>query len=77
MPLAMSGENIKLTCPLCHEVWKMVLSDLFSYSLPYIEKILSTSECSCGYGPYIEMGIVSYYVSTHPQLGPVKISGSN
>ena len=22
----MSGENIKLTCPLCHELWKMVLS---------------------------------------------------
>ena len=26
MPSAMSGENIKLTCPLCHELWKMVLS---------------------------------------------------
>ena len=31
MPSAMSGENIKLTCPLCHELWKMVLSILFSY----------------------------------------------
>ena len=31
MPSAMSGENIKLTRPLCHELWKMVLSVLFSY----------------------------------------------
>ena len=31
MPSAMSGENIKLTRPLCHELWKMVLSILFSY----------------------------------------------
>ena len=38
MPLAMSGENIKLTCPLCHELWKMVLSILFSYTIPYMEK---------------------------------------
>ena len=74
MPSAMSGEKIKLTCPLCHELLKMVLSVLFSYSLPYIEKTLSTSECSCGYWPFIEMGIVSY-VSTSPQLSPVKISG--
>ena len=74
MPSAMSGENIKLTRSICHALWKMVLSVQFSYSLPYIEKILSTSECSCGYGPCIEMGIVSY-VSTCPQLGPVKISG--
>ena len=70
----MSGENTKLTHSLCHELWKIVLSVLFSYSLPCIEKILSTSECSCGYGPCIEMGIVSY-VSTRPQLGPVKVSG--
>ena len=31
-------ENIKLTRPLCHELWKMVLSILFSYSIPYMEK---------------------------------------
>ena len=33
MPSAMSGENIKLTHPLCHELWKMVLSLLFSYTI--------------------------------------------
>ena len=54
----------------------MVHNILFSYSLapwqwPYIEKYLSTSKGSCGYGPCIEMGIVSY-VSTRPQLGPIK-----
>ena len=38
MPLAMSGENIKLTRPLCHELWKMVLKVLFSYTLSYMEK---------------------------------------
>ena len=51
----------------------MVLSVLSSYFLPYTEKVLNTSESSCGYGPCIEMGIVSY-VSTHLQLGPVQIS---
>ena len=49
-------------------------SVLFSYLLPYIEKMLSTFEYSCAYGPCIEMGIVSY-VSTCPQLGLVKIPG--
>ena len=42
MPSAMSGENVKLICPLCYELWKMVLSVLFSYvrmyTLPYMEK---------------------------------------
>ena len=27
----MSGENIKLTRPLCYELWNVVLSILFSY----------------------------------------------
>ena len=36
----MSGENIKLTHLLCHQLWRMVLiySILFSYTLPYMEK---------------------------------------
>ena len=34
----MSGENIKLTRSLSHELWKMVFSILFSYTLPYMEK---------------------------------------
>ena len=72
MPSAMSGENIKLTHPLCHELWKMVLSILFSYILSRTGKL---KKILYGYGPCIEMGIVSYiYVSTRPQLGPVKIS---
>ena len=33
----MFGENIKLTRLLCHELWKMVLSILFSYTIPYME----------------------------------------
>ena len=61
----MSGENIKLTCPLCHELWKMVLSVLFSYTLPYMEKALSTTECSSGYRPHTELGVVSAFCSCH------------
>ena len=38
MPSAMSGENIKLTRPICHELWKMVLSSLFSCTISYIER---------------------------------------
>ena len=56
MPSAMSGENIKLTRPLCHELWKMVLSILFSYVYlvhpihgKSMEETLSTTECSSGY----------------------------
>ena len=40
MPSAMCGANIKLTRPLCHELWKMALSVLFFYTLPYKEKTL-------------------------------------
>ena len=47
--LRMSGENIKLTRPLCHVLWKMVLSVLFSYTILDMEKTLSTTECSSGY----------------------------
>ena len=75
MPSAMSGENIKLTRSLGHELWKMVLSVISPILSHTLKKIFNTSECSCGYGPCIEMGNVSY-VSTHPQLGPVKISCS-
>ena len=40
-----------------------------SYTLPYIEKILSTSTSrSWDYGPLIEMGIVPE-VSSCPELG--------
>ena len=42
MSSAMSGDNIKLARPLCHVLWKMVLSVLFSYTIPYMEKTLST-----------------------------------
>ena len=38
-----------------------------TYTPPCIEIILSIFECSCGYDPSIEMGIVSE-VSSHPQL---------
>ena len=70
----MSGENIKLTCPLCHELWKMVLSILFSrtYTLD-MEKVLSTTECSSGYRPHTEVGVVSAFSSWN-QLCLVKIS---
>ena len=43
---ARSGKNIMLTSPFLHEICKKVLSIYFSYSLPYIEKVLSTSESS-------------------------------
>ena len=46
MPSAMSGEIIKLTRPLCHELTKLVLSILFSYTLPCMGKTLSTTESS-------------------------------
>ena len=40
-----------------------VLSILFPYSLPwpYIENLLSTSECSWGYGQHTKMGIISVF----------------
>ena len=56
---ARSGENIRLTRPLSYELFKKVLSVFFSHTIPYIEKILSTSECSCSYRLAMEMGIVS------------------
>ena len=73
MPSGISGENIKLTRPLYHELWKMVLSILFSITIPYMEKTLSTTECSSGYRPHTEVGFVSAFSSCH-QLCLVKIS---
>ena len=70
---ARSDKIISLTRPLSHELFKKVLSVYFSHSLPYIDKILSTSECSLSYRPPIEMGIVSY-VSSFPQLDLIKLS---
>ena len=46
MPTARSGKNIRVTCPFLHEICKKVLSVYFSHSLPYIETIISTSECN-------------------------------
>ena len=71
----MSGENIKLTRPLCHELWKMVLSIkfLFFYTLPHVEKTLSTTECSSGYRSHMKVGAISTFISSH-QLCLVKIS---
>ena len=43
------------------------------YTLTYIENILSTFQCSWGYEPSIEMGIVSE-VSSRPYLGMSKIA---
>ena len=59
MSLAMSGENIRLTRSLSHELFKKVLS-VYSpiQSHTVIDKILSTSECNWGYGLAKEMGIV-------------------
>ena len=57
---ARSGEIIKLTHPLSHERYTKVLSFFFSYTLPYIDVILSTSESGNGYRPHTEMGIISY-----------------
>ena len=45
----------------------------FSYILPYIENIVSTSECSWGYGLATKVGIVSQ-VSSRPQLDLSKVS---
>ena len=69
MSPARSVYNSKLTHPLPHELCKKVLS-VFSpmHTLPYIENILSTFQCSWGYEPPIEMRIVSE-VSSRPQLG--------
>ena len=72
MSPAKYGENIKLTLLFSHELYKKVLSVCFSYTLPCIEKILSTFECSWRYGPHLEMEFVSY-ASSCPQLGMVKI----
>ena len=60
MSLAMSGENIRLTRPLSHELFKKVLS-VYSpiQSNTYIDKILSPSECSWGYGLATDMEIIS------------------
>ena len=74
MSPAMSGKNIQLTRSLSHELFNKVLSVLSTIlSHTNIEKILSTSECSWGYGPPIEMGIVSE-ISSHDQLSVVKLS---
>ena len=70
MPLARFGRNISLTYPLSHELCKKVFSIYFSYSLPYIVNLLSTSECNQGYMPHIEMGIILQFSSCH-QLGLV------
>ena len=59
MSPARYGENIRLIRHLSHELYKKVLNVFFSYTLPYIETILSTSECSYGYRQDTEMGIVS------------------
>ena len=69
----MSGENIKWTRSLCHELWKMVLSVLFSSTPPYMEKTLSTTECSSGYKWHTKVGVVSGFGLCH-QLCLVKIS---
>ena len=58
MSPARYGENMKLIRRLSHELYKKVLN-VFSPILPYIETILSTSECSYGYKQDTEMGIVS------------------
>ena len=60
MSLATYGVNIRLTRPLSHELFKKVLS-VYSpiRTIPYIDKILSTSECSWDYGLATDMGIVS------------------
>ena len=69
----MSGGNIKLTRPFCHELWKMVLRVLFYYTLPYMEKTLSTTGCSSGYRLHRKVKVVSPFSSCH-QLCLVKIS---
>ena len=58
MSPARYGENIRLIRHLSHELYKKVLN-VFFYTLPCIETILSTSECSYGYKQDTEMGIVS------------------
>ena len=72
----MSGEDIKLTHPLCHELWKVVLYILLFSHMYYTymeKKTLSTTECSSGYRPHTEVGIVSAFSSCH-QLCLVRIS---
>ena len=69
----MSGENIKLTGLLSNELFKKVLNIYFSYTLPYIDKILSTSKCRYSYRQHMKMGVVSLD-SSCPQLGLIKIS---
>ena len=60
MSPAMSGKSFRLTRPIPHELFKKVFK-VFSpiRTIPYIEKKLSTFECSWGYGPPIEMESVS------------------
>ena len=58
----------------CMSYARRCLTFHFSYSLPYIEKILGTSECSWSYRPRTDMVIVSEFGSWH-QLGLGKISG--
>ena len=69
----MSGENIKLTGLLSNELFRKVLNIYFSYTLPYIDKILSTSKYSYSYRQHMKMGVVSLD-SSCPQLGLIKIS---
>ena len=70
----MSGENIKLTCSLCHEFRKMVLSVLFLILSHTLKKYEAPPNVAVViYGLCIEMEIVSC-ASTHLQLGPVKIA---
>ena len=45
---------------LIDELWKMVRSILSSYTLPYMERTLSSSKCSYGYRPYTEMGVFQH-----------------
>ena len=70
---ARSRKNITLTRPLPHEPCETMLIIFFPILFHTLKMILGTSKCSWGYGPPMEMGIVSN-VCSHPQLRLVKVS---
>ena len=74
VPHLLSPIKYHVDMPTYTSAIQIVIGTYFSYTLPYIDKILSTSEYSSSYGQHMEMGVVSY-VSSCPQLGLVNISG--
>ena len=42
MPSAVSGENIKFTHPLCHELWKIWCLAFYSTILSHVKLLLYT-----------------------------------